>query len=168
MKIKNLNLKRGFTLLELLVVVVIIGILAAIALPQYKLAVEKTKSAEALAILQSMARAQQNYYLIHGSYATSFDGLDISLPGTLRNVVGGGEYITLPSGWTIVMTSKSYTHATNKSFTNTIVFHYINNVRSCHAKQNNKIANKVCESLGGKSPRDANDCSIGKCTVYTL
>ena len=65
-KIKN-N-KQGFTLLELLVVVLIIGILAAIALPQYNKAVEKSRVAEAQIILKDMFVAQQECVLRTGDW----------------------------------------------------------------------------------------------------
>lgn len=74
--------KSGFTLIELLVVVLIIGILAAVAMPQYTKAVEKSRATQALAILKSLYAAQETYYMANGSYATSFDELDISVPWT--------------------------------------------------------------------------------------
>ena len=73
--------KQAFTLIELLVVVLIIGILAAVAMPQYQLAVMKSRYATLKHLTRSIADAQRVYYLANGKYATHFEQLDISLPG---------------------------------------------------------------------------------------
>ena len=70
--------KKGFTLIELLVVVLIIGILASVALPQYQKAVEKSKAAQALILLRTVYQAANSYYLVNGTWPTSFDELDIT------------------------------------------------------------------------------------------
>ena len=62
---KKLNIK-GFTLIEMLVVVLIIGILAGVALPQYKKAVEKTHLAEALLTISSLQKSVDIYILSKG------------------------------------------------------------------------------------------------------
>ena len=73
--------KLGFTLLELLVVVLIIGILAGIALPQYKRAKEKAEAAELLTNVKVFYEAQQRYFLANGTFSESFDNLDIDFSG---------------------------------------------------------------------------------------
>ena len=74
--------KRAFTLIELLVVVLIIGVLSAIALPQYQKAVEKSKATQALVIIRSVADAVHRYHLANGSYPTNLSQLDIDIPWT--------------------------------------------------------------------------------------
>lgn len=84
-KVEKGSLRKGlagFTLIELLVVVLIIGILASVAIPQYNKAVEKSRATQAFAILKSLYAAQETYYMANGSYATSFDELDLSVPWT--------------------------------------------------------------------------------------
>ena len=73
-------MKKAFTLIELLVVVLIIGILSAIALPQYQKAVERAKMAEALTTLASLRKAVEVAKLANPGETITQDMLDVDLP----------------------------------------------------------------------------------------
>lgn len=77
-------MRKGFTLLEVLIVVIIIGILAAIALPQYMSTIEKARSAEAVAQLGSFRAAMERRWYdqyASGSYtaAATTAALDVEV-----------------------------------------------------------------------------------------
>ncbi len=72
------NKKLGFTLLELLVVVVIIAILASVALPQYRRSVERAQAMEALINLRTIFDSAKRFRAATSAYPTHLRGLDIS------------------------------------------------------------------------------------------
>lgn len=69
---------KGFTLIELMIVVAIVGILAGIAYPSYMDHVRKGNRAKAQAFLMDVAQRQQNYLIVHRQYAQSLTQLGFS------------------------------------------------------------------------------------------
>ena len=74
-------MKKAFTLIELLVVVLIIGILSAVALPQYQMAVMKSRYATLMSMVDSIAQAEEVFYLANNEYTNNFETLDIQPAG---------------------------------------------------------------------------------------
>lgn len=90
--------KNGFTLMELVVVVVIVGILAGIALPRYNRVVERSRTTEAMSTLGSILNGQKRYALEYDAYAGSLGALDVNVtnPGRFFSytLLGGNPLAT--------------------------------------------------------------------------
>jgi len=72
-------MKRGFTLIELIVVIIIVGILASVGMTQYTKVVEKGRAAEARLILGSLRTAEIAENVENGAY-TTVAGLGVAAP----------------------------------------------------------------------------------------
>jgi type IV pilus assembly protein PilE len=76
-----MNRKRhnaGFTLIELMVAVVIVGILAALAYPSYRQYMLRTNRTEGMSALQQAAARQERFYSNNSTYTDDLDALNVS------------------------------------------------------------------------------------------
>lgn len=81
--LKSRSMQRGFTLIELMVTVAIVGILAAIAYPSYQNYMIKGRRASAQAHLMDIAQRQQQYLLDVRGYAADLTTLNITTPSNV-------------------------------------------------------------------------------------
>lgn len=92
----KLTLIRGFTLIELMIAIAIVGILAAIAYPSYADHVRKGRRASAQAHLMDVAQREQQYLLDQRSYAATVAALGMSTPSDVSTFYT--ITITAPAG----------------------------------------------------------------------
>lgn len=80
--------KNGFTLIEVMIVVVIVGVLAAIAFPSYKESVKKSRRSDAQGALQGLAQAMEREYTNEGTYAKADgdDGNEVTGSGAVPTI----------------------------------------------------------------------------------
>ena len=72
---------RGFTLIELMITVVIIGILAAIAYPSYQAYLARSRRSEAQQFMQTMDSRQKQVLIEQRAYATAPNALNVAMSG---------------------------------------------------------------------------------------
>ena len=74
----NPHFAAGFTLAELTIVIIIMGILASIAIPSYRFVIEKSRMGEGLQILEALKNAQMSYFYENRTYASTIAELDVT------------------------------------------------------------------------------------------
>lgn len=104
--------RKGFTLVELAVVVVIIGVLAAFGVPRFMQSVERSKASESFAYLASVRTAQERYRALEGTYADAVSKLDVQtrLPRYFDLPANGeitpGATNSLEDSWALTLTRR--------------------------------------------------------------
>ena len=88
---KTLRNRSGFTLLEIIIVIIIIGVLAALALPQMFKTVENSRSAEGLSNASALRDSLARYALRNGSRTSGATPTNLDIPDPSSTAAGNGS-----------------------------------------------------------------------------
>lgn len=153
-------MSKGFTLIEVLVTVLIIGILTSVALPHYQRSVLKSRLGSIMANTAEIGRALEVYYESHSHYPEDDDStqstlvIDIGISGCSEGI-GGVFYCAdatydyedrgLVGGFLLGYNGLGYVYYCSNSTS----AWGAPDERQCWADSTSKVANDVCVSLGG-------------------
>ena len=111
--VEKINNKNGFTLIELMIVIAIIGILAAIAIPQFQAYRSRAFNAAAQSDIHNISITQEAYYIDNGEYCSTISVLTGMQPGYMQSENVWADTLGSVSGYTIT----TYHLRGNKTFT---------------------------------------------------
>ena len=111
--VEKINNKNGFTLIELMIVIAIIGILAAIAIPQFQAYRSRAFNSAATADIHNISITQEAYYIDNGEYCSDIGLLTGMQPGYMQSENVWAGTVGSVSGYTIT----TYHIRGNKTFT---------------------------------------------------
>lgn len=84
----HMRAQRGFTLIELMIVVVIIAVIAAFAIPSYQDSIRKSKRADAKTAISQAAARMEQFYLDRKTYTADLTDLGFQQATSAGNVAG--------------------------------------------------------------------------------